>query len=284
MAAAQHETVIYTFGSSQSDGFLPTGGLVADGAGNLYGTTDDGGGSGNGTVYELTPPVPPSTDWVESVLHRFGANGDGETLGAVTLVFDSFGNLYGTTIFGGGSINCRGGCGTVFELTPSVGGVWNETVIYSFTGSTDGAAPEAGVVIDGAGNLFGTTSAGGASGAGTAFELSPRLVPDGAWNGRPRSIAGNVAISAAIGLQRFEQDKSDQGRVKSWRRRPTALERPPTHPPRFALDPAGPRHSNSSAPWLRCLPSLASGPTPPRRAQIRQRGQQAKSVSAPAWF
>ena len=161
------EQVVYSF-QGGSDGATPTG-IVADSAGNLYGTSFFGGGSGCsgygcGTVFKVTP------DGTESVLYRFpdGANGRGPSPG---LIFDQLGNLYGTAGGGGGVCNC----GLIFKIDPS--GV--QTVLYAFAGgSGDGNAPAAGLVADAAGNLYGTTEFGGGTGCnglgcGTVFRLAP---------------------------------------------------------------------------------------------------------------
>jgi uncharacterized repeat protein (TIGR03803 family) len=114
----------------------------------------------------------------ENVLYAFQGGSDGAgPYGGV--IFDAAGNLYGTTAAGGAS-PCDDGCGTVFELSPAAGGGWTETVIHTFGIGTDGIQPEGALVFDAAGNLYGTTLAGGTTGLGTVFELSP----DGAggWN------------------------------------------------------------------------------------------------------
>jgi uncharacterized repeat protein (TIGR03803 family) len=162
---AWRSTVLYNF--DNYDGEHPAGGLILDVSGNLYGTTGEGG-SGFGTVFELKPAV--GGGWTESVLSQF----DGGTEGGYpcqNLIFDSAGNLYGTTNIGGAN-----NYGTVFELTPGAGGAWTETVLYSFrslSGGADGYSPAGGVVRDAAGNLYGTTTAGGTHEAGTVFELTP---------------------------------------------------------------------------------------------------------------
>ncbi len=155
-AQALTETVLYSF-TGVSDGKIPSG-LLADASGTLYGTTQTGGASGFGTVFSL----PPSGQM--TVLHDFrgGADGAAPSLRA-SLIRDSAGNLYGTTILGGASNH-----GTVFEIT--AGG--SEKILYSFTGPTDGANPQAGLVQDAKGNFYGTTLAGGAFGAGTVFKLT----------------------------------------------------------------------------------------------------------------
>ena len=153
-AAAQQLTTLYSFAGS--DGATPHAGLIADPAGNLYGTTWGGGASGQGTVFQLDP------SGNLTVLYSF-AGGDGSRPGG-GLIADSSGNLYGTTINGGAQ-----DAGTVFQLTPS--GALN--LLYSFTGGSDGALPFAGLIADAAGNLYGTTIDGGAGGQGTVFQLDP---------------------------------------------------------------------------------------------------------------
>jgi uncharacterized repeat protein (TIGR03803 family) len=191
-AFAQNETVLYSFHGG-TDGQDPMAGLIADQAGNLYGTTYYGGDSNCsfacGIVFELSPPSAPGGQWTENVLYTFKGGADGANPQG-GLVFDSAGNLYGTTAAGGsGGPGCPGnGCGTVFELSPPSlpGGAWTETVLYRFLGSHDGADPAAGVIFDGEGRLYGTTANGGnllacAGGCGTVFQLSPPSSPGGTW-------------------------------------------------------------------------------------------------------
>jgi len=166
------ENSLYSFAGG-SDPKLPYAGLVFDKAGNLYGTTEFGGTNSQGTVFEITPNS--SGGWTESVLYNFtGGDDGGQPYGS--LVFDSSGNLYGTTNFGG-STNCNLGCGTVFELTPGSGG-WTESVLYTFSGGNDGREPYARLLFDTSGNLYGTTLFGGninsvcSSGCGTVFKLT----------------------------------------------------------------------------------------------------------------
>jgi uncharacterized repeat protein (TIGR03803 family) len=162
--------VIYSFHGT--DGELPLAEMIADSSGNLYGTTEFGGGPGKlGTVFKLTPGA--GGTWTNTVLYAFANGPDGGQL-VGSLVFDAVGNLYGTTS-GGGDPACtsQGGfCGVVFKLTPGSGGTWTESVIHSFTGP-DGKAASPGLVIDSAANLYGTTGAGGTFGNGAVFELSP---------------------------------------------------------------------------------------------------------------
>lgn len=125
----------------------------------------------------------------EKVLWTFtGASSDGWGMKS-NLVFDSSGNLYGTTFWGGSSSSCGSegpvGCGIVFELSPQSDGTWTETVLYNFCGGNnncpDGAEPAAGLIFDKSGNLYGTTNGGGSNGGGTAFELSAPTAPGGVW-------------------------------------------------------------------------------------------------------
>lgn len=204
------ETVLHVFkGRALGDGGTPGGGLVMDGAGNLYGTTAYNGTGpcmvlgavvGCGTVYELSPPSQLGGSWTESVLYNFQGGSDGFAPDG-DLVFDKAGNLYGATLFGGGrGTNCGDllypNCGTIFELSPPTtkGGVWAENVLYSFGGLEpwsipgDGSEPNGGLVFDEAGDIFGTTAYGGTpagicqpNGCGTAFELAPPRQEGGAW-------------------------------------------------------------------------------------------------------
>lgn len=169
------KTSLHAF--SSSDGALPLAGLVADSAGNLYGTTARGGthscfgGTGCGTIFEL--PVGGG----QIVLHDF-AGTDG-SYPAGPLIMDGAGNLYGATQYGGsGSCLTSGGykgCGTVFKLAPD----GTHTVLYSFKGGRDGSSPVAGVIADSSGNLYGTTVHGGGHGSvcgrgcGTVFKVAP---------------------------------------------------------------------------------------------------------------
>jgi uncharacterized repeat protein (TIGR03803 family) len=166
-AWAQTETIAYSF-TGGSDGGYPQGGLVVDSKGNLYGTTESGGSSSGGTVFELTPNS--SGGWTEQVLYSFTGfmgTGDGD-LPFAGLVLDSKGNLYGTTLSGGTSFN-----GTVFELSPGSNGTWTEKVLYNFTGGADGGSPQQSTLtLDSSGNLYGTTVSGGAYGEGSVYELT----------------------------------------------------------------------------------------------------------------
>jgi len=180
-AGGYAETVLYTFNDG-SDGSSPYASLIMDTAGNLYGTTFQGGhfskicAQGCGVVFELSPSA--SGAWTESVIHAFQGNPDGVgPIGGVVL--DASGNLWGTTGYGGSH-----GYGTVFELTPQ-SSAWKETLLHSFTGGSDGNGPFASVTLDSAGNVYGTTNAGGnlnacsTGGCGVVFKLAK---VNGAWS------------------------------------------------------------------------------------------------------
>lgn len=162
------ETVLHSFGSGL-DGASPNAGLTRTKSSVYFGTTTAGGASGNGTVFKISGTK-------EIVLYSFAGGTDGADPEA-GLILDAAGNLYGTTSGGGGHGN-----GTVFKLTPSKDdGKWTETILYGFGPGTDGAVPVGGVSLDVAGNLYGSTSAGGAYGYGRIFELTPGLTTGTAW-------------------------------------------------------------------------------------------------------
>jgi uncharacterized repeat protein (TIGR03803 family) len=182
--AVSTEKVLYTF-TGGNDGGLPVAGLIFDASGNLYGTTGGGGsptcegGNGCGTVFELTAKT--GGGWTEKVLYTFTGGSDGWAP-EIALIFDSNGNLYGTALAGGNNVACTLGCGTVFELRPNGDGTWTETTIHSFAGGRGGQSPNAPLIFDQSGNLYGTTYYGGGAscnvGCGTVFELTPNA---GRW-------------------------------------------------------------------------------------------------------
>jgi uncharacterized repeat protein (TIGR03803 family) len=152
------------------DGSSPYSGLVSDKAGNLYGATLTGGAHAGGTVFKLTPGS--NGKWTETLLHSF-TRAEGEfPYGALT--FDSAGNLYGVTMFGGTNDG-----GTVFELTPQSNGKWSLAVLYNFDGTSQ-FNPTGALVFDTKGNLYGTTGSNGTTTFGTIYKLTPN--GNGQWS------------------------------------------------------------------------------------------------------
>jgi uncharacterized repeat protein (TIGR03803 family) len=161
-------TTLHSFDGGKG-GSTPLGGLVLDSAGNLYGTTKLGGIAGLGVVFRLSKS---SSGWTETVLHNFGGGGDGRYPSG-NLVLDAAGSLYGTTQGGGAYSNGTNySGGTAYQVSPTSGGAWTETVLHSFGNGTDGLSPRANLTLDRAGNLYGTTITGGTNSYGTVFELS----------------------------------------------------------------------------------------------------------------
>ena len=171
------ENTLYIFQYPSDDGWAPEAGLTIDQFGNLYGTASGGGVNNGGVCFELTLS---NSGWIYSVLYPF-STGSSPASG---LTFDTTGNLYGTTVYGGTG-NCGGeGCGTVFKLAPS-GGSWTYAQLYDFTGpggqDNDGAMPYAAPILDPSGNVFGTTYSGGddpqctqaGTGCGVVWEITP---------------------------------------------------------------------------------------------------------------
>ena len=164
--AANSTPVIYSFAGANDGEYTDTE-LVMDSAGNLYGTSVQGGIYGGGTVFQLAPS---GSGWTHTVLYNFTGGADGgEPYKGVTL--DAHGNLYGTAVTGGGG-SCEGGCGVVYKLDNS-GGVWSQRVIHEFTGGNDGSGPGSPVAFDKHGKLYGMTPTGGADGFGVVYELKP---------------------------------------------------------------------------------------------------------------
>jgi uncharacterized repeat protein (TIGR03803 family) len=163
------ESLLYQFCflTECSDGAAPVGDLIFDHAGSLYGTTLSGGAYGPGTVFRLTLDI--NGMWTENVLHSFNYT-DGSSPFA-GLVFDAAGNLYGTTWWGGDPI-CDQGCGVVFKLQPTARRRWRETVLHLFS-NRPGALPRAGLIFDGHGNLYGTSSGDAMDTWGSVFEITP---------------------------------------------------------------------------------------------------------------
>jgi uncharacterized repeat protein (TIGR03803 family) len=192
LTARPVEHVLYSFPFNAG---APNGGLVADSAGNLYGTTR-AGGNGFGTVFELSPPASEGDSWTETVLYAFNPNGNNNdgSMPYSTLIFDKLGNLYGTTEYS------ATGWGTVFELAPptTAGASWSETILFNFPiDGTRGAQPQGKLVFDGTGNLYGTTLLGGSvNSIGTVFRLHPPATAGGVWN---QAILHNFGIVSGDG-------------------------------------------------------------------------------------
>jgi uncharacterized repeat protein (TIGR03803 family) len=156
------ETVLYSFkGRTQDDGAMPSCPVVMDTLGNLYGATTSGGPSDHGIVFELSPTS--AGQWNETVLHIFSGIADGDE--PVGVALDSSGNLFGATVRGGS----KGGGGTVFELSPTSGGAWTETIIHRFVNDTYN--PGGPVTFDAAGSLYGVTTESGTA-SGSVYRLT----------------------------------------------------------------------------------------------------------------
>ncbi len=189
------ESVLWSFDgtTSSADGYSPMAPLIMDSAGNLYGTTYSGGTSDGGTVFKITP------SGTESILWSFSFNGTGAGTGdgydpVAGLTMDSAGNLYGTTLQGGAFNQ-----GTVFKITPS----GTESVLWSFGGPGDGSEPSAGLIMDSAGNLYGTTKYGGAysnspNGGGTVFEITPSGTESVLWSFGGTNTDGGEPLGGLI--------------------------------------------------------------------------------------
>ena len=160
---------LYSFGSQEHDGTTPYGRVIFGPDGLLYGTTS-AGGQGYGTIFSLRPPATACKTafcpWLETVLYSFAGGEDGGNPDYGDLVFDQSGNIYGTTVYGGSSNR-----GVVFKLTRSGSG-WTESVVWNFSNGSEGYYPLSGVILDTAGNLYGTTSYSSV-GNGAVYELSP---------------------------------------------------------------------------------------------------------------
>jgi len=171
-SGAWTEKIVHTFGKG-ADGIHPEGSLILDHAGNVYGTTTQGGTHKCGIVFELSPETGGS--WKETTLHTFNytTNTDGDRPNG-GLTSDAAGNLYATTVDGGVYDFSNGGYGTVFELSPASGDTWRESLLHSFNSNgVDGNFPGGNLILDSAGNLYGTTGLGGDVNAGTVFEVTP---------------------------------------------------------------------------------------------------------------
>jgi hypothetical protein len=186
------ENVLYSFqglaDNPGPDGSDPSGSLIFDGQGNLYGTAVFGGAGnpGCGVVFELSPPGAASSTWTQTVLYKFGGPPADGCNPNGSLAMDANGALYGTTWSGGPSLSptCPTGCGTTFQLVPPAapGGAWTEKMLYSFQGGNDGGIPTGNVVLGKRGVVYGTTSVGGASGYGVVFALRSSSASPPDWD------------------------------------------------------------------------------------------------------
>jgi uncharacterized repeat protein (TIGR03803 family) len=179
-ASDRYVQVIHQFGQTNSDGAYP-GALISDKAGNVYGTTYDGGAGGYGTVFELSPPAQTGGEWTETILADFAGPAGGpdgsNPIGPLTM--NARGDLFGITFEGGTS-----GYGTVYEIAHNSDGSWSKNILYSFTGGSDGGIPTGNLVLDAQGSLYGVTVYGGNdacyTGCGVVFQLKPN--GSGGWD------------------------------------------------------------------------------------------------------
>jgi uncharacterized repeat protein (TIGR03803 family) len=168
------QRILYSFGAFAGDGFHPNAGLLPARPG-FYGVARDGGATGRGMVFQLTPPPGGGGgEWIETVLYNFTGSNDA-AFPSSELTRDQGGNLYGTALLGGSA-----NFGAVYQLSPQ-GSTWIETVIFSFHGD-DGSSPFGRLLLDETGALYGTTTGGGSGQAGTVFKLTPPSQPGGAWS------------------------------------------------------------------------------------------------------
>jgi hypothetical protein len=215
------EKVLYSFQGGTTDGSGPTGGVVFDTQGNLYGATTGGGpascapvGNECGTVFQLSPPAQKGGSWTETLIYQFQGKGANDaSVPSGGLIRDTAGNLYGVTAYGGPGdcvlLGVPAGCGTVYQLSPPKrkGGAWTETILYSFPTAKQGYFPNGDLVFDGTGNLYGATAFGGTKGAtcdkfyggrcGVVFKLSPPKT-----QGAPTGLIPS-ADCVSIGQERF---------------------------------------------------------------------------------
>ena len=162
------KTTLADYNFYDGDPSILYSGLIIDRAGNLYGSSEEGGSQGNGTVFELSRS---GSGWTTTILHNFSFGGEGQPIGG--LVMDNAGNIYGTTSYGG-----SGDGGVVFQLSPSNGG-WSYSIIANLVGGASSSGPQGSLAMDAAGNLYGTTYNEGAFQCGNVFKLTPS---GGQWN------------------------------------------------------------------------------------------------------
>lgn len=175
------ETALYRFNGG-ADGSHPAGPLLAGSGNTLYGATTNAGDAGYGTIFSLQPQANGGTPWVETTLYSFAGGADA-TPPQTALIQDANGTLYGASNGGSFSSGCFDGCGAIFALTPpsTPGAPWSESILYSFTGGSDGLGPSSSLVLGQNGVLYGTATNGGASSNGVVYALTPPAIPGGSW-------------------------------------------------------------------------------------------------------
>lgn len=174
IASATTESTLFGFTLAKSGAFWPQGGLLEDASGNLYGATEGGGTYGVGTIFELSPPAQAGGAWTMTTLYNFQSYGGDGITPSSELTMDSAGALYGTAYVGGDPA-CS--CGVVYKLSPpaTLGGVWNEKILYAFSAAgSDGRLPNAAVVLDATGALYGVTQRGGTFDSGVIYQIAPQ--------------------------------------------------------------------------------------------------------------
>jgi len=200
-----NEAVLWSFDGV--DGSAPFDTVSIDTAGNLYGTTIQGGTFGLGAVFELSPPTIGGGAWTESVLWNFGSGSDGASPFA-TVTVDQSGNLYGTTCAGGTYLGPNGGLGTVFKLSPpaTADGSWTESILWNFGNGNDGSCPESQLLLGANGVLYGTTYFGGKLALGTVFRLAPPASGSSPWR---ETILWNFdGANGSLPIGRLIKDKA----------------------------------------------------------------------------
>ncbi len=194
------ETILHNFADDGVDGNYPYSSVVMDAHGNLYGTTTQGGSARYGTVYELSPPSTPGGAWTETILHNFQAAQNDDGAGPEgRMVFDSAGNLYGTTT-GGGTLD-GSSQGTIYKLTAGAGNTFTYSILYTWGGSANDPGQLLGVpALDSDGNIYGTSYSGGADLQGTIWEISPPAKAGGSWTGQ---VLHSYLISGGDGYDSY---------------------------------------------------------------------------------
>jgi uncharacterized repeat protein (TIGR03803 family) len=171
LASAQTENILFSF--TETGSFWPQGSVVEDSKGNLYGATEGGGTYGVGTIYELSPPAQAGGAWTQTTIYNFLSWGSTGYVPSSDLIIDSTGALYGVTYYGGDS-RCL--CGVLYKLVPPAkqGGAWTQQVLHAFTSTgIDGRLPNAAIVINKQGTIYGVTQQGGTWDSGVIYQVEP---------------------------------------------------------------------------------------------------------------